>query len=85
MYQIKFTPTAQKSIKHIDKKYHSTFAKAIDRLSVNPNIGTPLTGKLKALWKLRFSRYRIIYLIKNKQLIIIILDVGHRKEIYKKI
>jgi len=85
MYQIKFTPTAKKSIKQIDKKYHSAFAKAIDRLSVDPTTGIPLTGKLKGFWKLRFSRYRIIYLMKKRQLIIVILDVGHRKEIYRKI
>lgn len=84
MYEVKFTKTALKNFNKLDKRFQKAAAKAIDKLAANPQIGKPLTRNLKGYWKLRFSRYRIIYQIKRKRLIIIIFDVKHRKRIYKK-
>ena len=84
MYSVKFSRTASKSYRRLDKKIQRLASKAIERLKSNPKIGTPLIGSLKGLWKLRFSKYRIIYQLKEKKLIIIIFDIGHRKDIYKK-
>ena len=83
MYKIKFTKTASKNFKKLDKRYQSAASKAIDRLAKNPQIGIPLTGDLKGYYKLRFSRYRIIYQIQHQILTIIIFDIRHRKEVYK--
>ena len=83
MYSIKFSKTALKSFKKLDKKIQKLALKALERLKENPKIGTPLIGNLKGFWKLRFSRYRIIYQLENRKLIIIVFDIGHRKDIYK--
>lgn len=83
MYTVKFTQEASKDLRRLDKKYQKAVAKAINKLSQNPNIGKPLLGKLKGLWKLRFSRYRIIYQIYNLKLIIIVFEIKHRKEVYR--
>jgi mRNA interferase RelE/StbE len=66
------------SIKRIIKK-------AIESLAVNPAKGKPLSYDLAGLHSLRTSDYRIIYRVREKQLIIIVIAVGHRKEIYKKL
>lgn len=84
MYKIKFTKEASKNFKRLDKKYQQAVTKALDRLAKKPTIGTPLVGKLKGLWKLRFSRYRIIYQIVQKRLIIIVFDIQHRKDVYRR-
>lgn len=84
MYSVKFSRTALKNFRKLDKKIQALSQKAIERLRKDPKLGYPLTGSLKGFWKIRFSRYRIIYQIKEKQLIIIVFDVGHRKDIYKK-
>lgn len=83
MYKVKFTQEATKDLKKLDKKYQTAVVKAIDKLSQNPTVGKPLIGKLKGLWKLRFSRYRIIYQIFNSILTIVVFEVKHRKEVYK--
>jgi len=44
-----------------------------------------LSYELAGLYSLRTSDYRIIYRIKENQLIIIVISVGHRKEIYKRL
>ena len=83
MYKIKFTKEASGNLKKLDKRYQKAVAKAIDKLGQNPKIGKPLIGKLKGLWKLRFSRYRIIYQIIERQLIVIVFEVRHRKDVYR--
>lgn len=49
---------------------------------LNPDIGKQLTGTLKGLRSLRIGDYRVIYKKEIENLIILILAVGHRKNIY---
>jgi mRNA interferase RelE/StbE len=83
MYKIVLTHAASNDFKRLDKKYQKAVAKAINRLSTDPKIGKPLKGKLKGLWKLRFSRYRIIYQIMGNKLLVVVFEVKHRKDIYR--
>lgn len=54
-----------------------------ERLSSNPEkYGEPLKKGLRGYRKLRVENYRIIYKIERKT--VIILKIGHRKEIYQK-
>ena len=45
--------------------------------------GKPLTGNLKGLWRYRIGDYRLICDIHDYVMTIEIIDLGHRKEIYK--
>ena len=54
------------------------------RISLAPK-DQPLAYDLAGLHSLRTSDYRIIYRIREKKLIIIVIAVGHRREIYKKL
>ena len=84
MYKVLFAKEASKNFRRLDRRLQKLAAKAMDRLAKNPKIGTPLLRELKGLWKLRFSRYRIIYQIVERKLIVIVFDVGHRKDVYKR-
>lgn len=83
MYRIVFTKEAAKNFKKLDKRYQKAASAALEKLAHNPKIGDPLKGRLKGLWRLRFSRYRIIYQIIEKKLIVIVFDVDHRRDIYR--
>ncbi len=84
-YSIKYTKEAKKKIEKLDKSIRLVIKKVIESLSSNPYKGKPLSYDLAGLYSLRTSDYRIIYRIKEKQLIIIVVTVGHRREIYKKL
>lgn len=45
--------------------------------------GKTLKGKLNRYWRYRVGNYRIISVIKNDELIILIIEIGHQREIYK--
>lgn len=46
------------------------------------NHGEPLSYEYQGLYRYRFSDYRIIYEAKEKELVILIVKVGHRRKIY---
>jgi mRNA interferase RelE/StbE len=49
----------------------------------NPQqLGEPLKGQYKGLHRFRFSKYRVIYQIKEQELVILVVKVGHRREVY---
>lgn len=84
-YSVKYTKEAKRKIGRLDPSIRVTIKNAIESLLSNPYKGKPLSHELAGLYSLRTSDYRIIYRIKEKQLIIIVISVGHRKEIYKRL
>ncbi len=83
MYEIFFRTPAKRFLKTLDKKTQKRILNKIEKLSKNPRIGKPLTGSLKGLWRLRQDNYRIVYRIKDQELIVYVLNIGDRGNIYK--
>ena len=83
MYQVEFTRNSFKDFKKLDKKYQELALSALYKLAENPQAGKPLKGKYKGYWGIRFSRYRIVYKIVRKRLLIIVFRIGHRRPVYR--
>lgn len=86
MYKIEFSNLAGNELEKIyktDRRLYSRFITVIESLRVYPLQGKRLKGKLKGDYSLRAGDYRIIYTIYKDKLIVYIIDLGHRKEIYK--
>ena len=66
-----------------DRKLGAQIAKAIDRLTANPDLGEFLKGEWKGYRKYRTGRYRIIYRIEHAKLVIYILTIDDRKDVYR--
>ena len=84
-YDVIWHEKALDDLKSLDKQ---TSKKIIDRvknyLSQSPeNIGKPLKGVLKGLYRYRLGDYRIIYAIDRAENQISILYIRHRKDIYR--
>jgi len=86
-WAVEFKPNAFKELKRQDHKIQAQVFHFLDRL-INHydsprSIGLPLKGKSNGLWRYRVGDYRLICKIEDHQLIIVVLGVGHRREIYK--
>ena len=85
-YSVFFTESGQRSLNKLDEPVKDMIlAWIIKNLegSTNPtSIGLALKGHLKGLWRYRIGKYRIIAEIKKQELIILVIEVGHRKNIY---
>jgi mRNA interferase RelE/StbE len=85
-YRIEFKRSAAKALKEIPKRDRKRIRDKIDILS--ENLPDPKTTKMKGdnpFHRIRVGDYRIIYEILEDILVILVLKVGHRKDIYKKL
>jgi len=82
MYSLQFSKEAEDSLRKLDKSIQKRVVKKILLLQENPRLGGQLTANLLGLWKLRVGDYRVIYSIKDKELRVLIIKIGHRKNIY---
>ena len=86
MYSLLFLSSAKKEFKKLDTSAQKLIRKKLIVLSENPELVKnnikPLKGEYRGKFRLRVHQYRIIFQIKDDELIITILRVGHRKEIY---
>ena len=82
---ILFTREAKRNVDKLDPSIRKIIKKAIESLAINPVKGKSLAYDLAGLRSLRTSDYRIIYRMREKELLIIVIVLGHRREIYKKL
>jgi mRNA interferase RelE/StbE len=87
-YTVSFTKPAIRSIEKLDRHTRDfLFAWIFKNLdgTIDPKMNAKsLKGPLKGLWRYRIGTYRILAEINEKEVVILILDVGHRKNIYSK-
>lgn len=85
-YKIEFAPRIESQLNLIPKDIKRLIFDRIEKLKTNPrpeNI-EPLKGVDKGFFRIRQGDYRIVYSIEDHKLIILIVRVVHRKEVYKK-
>ncbi len=83
-YRIEVTPRAQKDLKALPVRERQRVADQIDALQTDPR--PPDCKKLKGkedFFRIRAGDYRVVYLVKDEVLLILIVRVGDRKEIYE--
>ena len=81
-YSIVFSPPAQKQFDKLEKSVQDRILSSLDRLKVRPyEYVKKLSGY--QYYRFRVGDYRLILDIINDKLIIIVIEVGHRKNIYK--
>ena len=81
-YRIVYTEEAAQRIRKLDKSVKERICKAIIRISEHPELGKHLTGLLSGRWSYRAGGWRILYRIRKAEVLILILTVGHRSEVY---
>ena len=85
-YNVEFRPSVLKSLKQLPKRDLIRIKSKVDSLC--QNLPDPFTTKMKgnnSLHKVRIGNYRIVYEIQNEELIILIIKIGHRKDVYKQL
>lgn len=83
LYSLEIKNSAFKELQRLDKKERIRVVTAIDQLKENPHIGKLLKGELSGLRRIRSGNYRVIYEINEGQVLILVLRIAHRKQIYR--
>ncbi|ELS03636.1 addiction module toxin, RelE/StbE family [Xenococcus sp. PCC 7305] len=86
-YTIKFDSRVKKDFRSIQSQDIKRIKNAIAELSKNPRPEgcAKLKGDKHDYYRIRVGKYRVVYLVEDEILLILVVRVGHRKEIYKKL
>ena len=79
-YSVRIKASAAKALRDIPRNDRQRISQAIDNLRENPYSGTQLHGALRGLRRQRVGNYRIVYEIERAELLVYVIQIGHRRE-----
>ena len=82
-----FDARALKELGKLDRQAQKEIIRYLDSRIAKKNetprrFGKALTGDLKGLWRYRVGDYRLICSVEDKRLVVLVLRVGHRRDVY---
>lgn len=85
-WKIELDGDARKALKKLDKGAARQIIKKlreVEQLDDPTDLGKPLTANRKGHWAYRAGDYRIICNIQRQQIVVLVLDIGHRSRVYR--
>jgi mRNA interferase RelE/StbE len=87
VWSVEFSNSAKRELKRIDRHWQQRMLDYLEsQIAVLPDPrirGKALVGDKQGLWRYRIGDYRAICLLEEKQIVILVLHVGHRREVYR--
>ncbi|NBX04067.1 MAG: type II toxin-antitoxin system RelE/ParE family toxin [Alphaproteobacteria bacterium] len=87
MWQIIYDDSAKKQLLKLDRKAQADILRYMrERIATNESprrFGKALHSDMKGLWRYRVYDYRIICKIKDERLIVLVVTIDHRKDVYE--
>jgi len=84
VYKVAYLDSVEEDLKKLDKSTVKRILRRIETyLAQDPKeLGKPLKGDFEGYWRYRWGDYRVIYRIAEREILIIVLRISHRKEVY---
>jgi mRNA interferase RelE/StbE len=82
-YEVRFDPAAAKALSKLDRPIRLRVTGVIETLAQDPRppAATQLRGDT-SLWRIRTRDYRIVYAIQDRALLVLVVKIGHRRDVY---
>lgn len=83
-YKVVYLDQVEEDLKKLDKTTAKKILARIETyLAADPKeLGKPLKGEFQGYWRYRWGDYRVIYKISEQEILIIVLRISHRKDVY---
>jgi len=86
-WKIEYLESVRKSVKNLDvqtrKRIRHYLEDRVAALDDPRQLGKPLKGKLSGIWRYRIGDFRVLAKLQNEKLIVLVLDIAHRKDVYR--
>jgi mRNA interferase RelE/StbE len=86
-WSIKVTQTATKQLSKLDrseaKRITSFLRDRVTNLANPRDVGKALTGNMAGLWRYRVGDFRVICELQDNELVVLVVELGNRREIYR--
>lgn len=85
MHKVVYLDQVEYDLKKLDRAAVKKILSRIETyLAQDPKgLGKQLTGEFQGYWRYRWGDHRIIYKISEREILIVVVRIGHRKEVYK--
>ncbi len=84
-YRIEFAPRAERQFDDLPREVQERLTPRIEALAENPRPqGVKKLAGEPGLYRLRVGDYRIVYQIRDQELFILVVKIGHRREVYRR-
>ena len=84
MYKVVYLDRVEKDLKRLDKTLMRKILSRVENyLAKDPQgLGKALKGEFEGYWRYRYGDYRVIYKISEKEILLLVLRIAHRKSVY---
>jgi mRNA interferase RelE/StbE len=84
MYKIEIKKSPEKFIRQQSRKIQIYIIAAIENLAKNPRpSGVKKLAGLEELYRIRCGDYRIVYTVQDEKLLVLVVRIAHRKDVYR--
>ena len=83
-FSISIKGSAAKELRRVAKPDRTRIVAAIDRLAEAPHLGAALKGDLRGLRRLRVGNHRVVYEVREEELVVLAVRVAHRRDAYRR-
>ncbi len=83
-YDIYFKPSAERELRRLPEDQQRRLVAEVELLAFDPRpVGVVKMAGAENLWRIRVGRYRVVYEICDREVEILVLRIGHRKDVYR--
>lgn len=84
-YTVRITRPAKQALRKIDRKDQQRIAARINQLAADPRPeGTRKLSGEQDLYRVRVGDYRVIYQVEDQALVVLVIRIGHRRDVYRR-
>ena len=83
MSAVELLPSAARALSRLDRSIQVRVARRIDRLAADPRADAVKLRGADDVWRARVGDYRILFRIEDDRLVVLIIRIGHRREVYR--
>lgn len=84
-YRVELVPSAARAFRKLDPRTQSRIGRKIESLADDPRpSGVKLLSTEERIYRLRAGDFRILYQVNDKVLTILVIAIGHRREVYRR-
>jgi mRNA interferase RelE/StbE len=82
-YTVRFRPRAAEQLRALPKSVTTTIAQVLDALAENPRPSGAVPLKGTDFMRVRVRDYRVVYEIRDDVLLVLVIRLGHRRDVYR--
>jgi len=82
-YRIEYAPAAARALRNLERSTQRRIMAKLETLQDNPRPQSAVKLAGHEAYRIRIGDYRVIYAIADERLVVLVVDIGHRCEIYR--